>query len=105
LRNGDIYKFDLQNRFPSGSGYIVSESIVNDVTIFVVINGIIQGRSKSANRDQAIYNVRNQLVGGSDILPELTSTQRNTLTGVIRRQMIYNITTNAIETFDGTNWV
>lgn len=105
MKNGDIYKFDLINRFPFSSGYTIAESTENDITIFVVINGIIQGRSKSANRDQAIYNVRNQLVGGSDILPELTSTQRNTLSSVIRRQMIYNITTNAVETFDGTNWV
>lgn len=103
--NGDIYKFDLINRYPAGSGYIVSETTDNDMTVFVVINGIINGRHKSLNRDQAIYNVRVQLVGGRDILPEVTSTQRNTLTGVTRRQVIYNITTNAIETFDGANWV
>ena len=54
--NGDIYKFDLENRYPASLGYIVSETTVNDMTVFVVINGIINGRHKSLNRDQAIYS-------------------------------------------------
>lgn len=101
--NGDIYLSDLQNRFKSG--YTITESTRGELTLLTVVNGITNGRSEQLSRDNAIWNVRFNLVGSTDILPKITTTQRNAASNVKEGQMIWNTSTSAIETYIGATWV
>lgn len=102
--NGDIYKSDLANRFTGGGGYTTTETTRGDLTCFQITNGNAH-RAEELNRDGAIWNVRLNMVGGTDILPKITTTQRNAASNVVEGQMIWNTTTNAQETYIGAIWV
>lgn len=101
--NGDIYLSDLQNRF--NSGYTITESTRGELTLLTVVNGVTNGRSEQFSRDNAIWNVRFNLVGSTDILAKITTTQRNAASNVQEGQMIWNTSTNARETYIGATWV
>jgi hypothetical protein len=102
--NGDIYKSDLANRFTGGGGYTTTETTRGDLICFQITNGNAH-RAECIERDQAIWNVRVAMVGGTDILPKITTTQRNAATGVQEGQMIWNTTTASQEIYIGAAWV
>ncbi len=103
--NGDIYLADIQNRYTSGAGFTVSVTTRGALTLVTVINGTVDGHSEQASRDNAIWNVRLNLVGGTDVLAKITTTQRNAASNVQEGQMIWNTSTSAIETYIGATWV
>lgn len=53
-----------------------------------------------------IVNNNSQSITSGDYVsfPKLTTTERNTLTGVENGAIIYNTTTNEVELFNGTSW-
>lgn len=105
MMNGDIYLADLQNRFPSGSGYTINETARGDMYCCEVVNGVINGKHECGSRDDAIWNVRFNLVGSTDVLAKITTVQRDAATGLVEGQEIWNTTTAARETYIGGAWV
>ena len=101
--NADIYKFDLENRFPT---YTVEEISINSiVTVNLKDGSTIVASAKGMGRDSPMEKLREGQVGGREILPCLTTTERDSLT-FKSGQEILNITDgNIIQYWDGTIWI
>ena len=103
--NGDIYKADLENRFKTSSGYTISETIRGNLTCVEVVNGVTNAKAESLSRDGAIWLVRQALVGGTDILPKITTIQRDAASSVKEGQVVWNTTTSKEEKYINGAWV
>lgn len=99
----EIYENDLINRFPT---YTIASSTTGSITTATAHDGptlIAQGSGSTVA--DAFFNLRDKLVGGKEILPDSTTTQRDALAGVIEGQYIYNSTNDAVEKFSNAVWV
>ena len=96
----DIWKLDLENR-----GYTVEETPRESLTLIVVKDSldVEVGRIELAGRE-GIYILRERLEGGRNLLPCLTTAQRDTITFKMGHQIL-NITTDSIlEYWNGNRW-
>ena len=98
----NICKYDLVNRFPS---YTFTESKIGNQTKYEAKNGndIIISMTENSSMNAACF-VRYNLVGHEDILPLLTTAQRDTLSEVCEGTQICNITTNVLNTYINGSW-
>ena len=98
--NPDIWKLDLENR-----GYTVEETPRESLTLIVVkLADVTVGIIESAGRE-GIYILRERLEGGRNLLPCITTEQRDTLTFKLGHQII-NITNDSIiEYWNGSSWI
>ncbi len=97
-----IYSDDLDNRFPT---YTFTETVTGSTTRIDADNGGPVLFSASAlTLDDAYVKLRDTMVGGSEILLQLTTTQRNALTP-IGGSIIFNEDNVAIEKYDGSGWI
>jgi hypothetical protein len=89
-----IYKYDLENRFPT---YTFNETTVNDMHKFDAIDGATTvSTATKLTLAEAVYSVRTDLVGGTEVLPMLTMTQIGLLTSIDAGTNIYNSTSGCI---------
>lgn len=102
--NVDLYKYDLQNRFPD---YIFQENVKGSIKAFNVFFGNkLQASQPTTDLGESVYAVRRKLLGTNDIAPLLTTAQRDAIsTPIVVGQQILNITTGNIEVFNGSTWV
>jgi len=97
-----LWKKDIENRFAS---HTITTTTVNGVVTHELKDGgsasvkIVHG-SDSA---RAMFALRRIMVGGEEILPRLTTTQRDALS-ISVEQLIFNTTTGAVEGYNGTEW-
>lgn len=97
-----IYSDDLANRFPT---YNFVESTSGSLhTVDADNGGPVLFSASAQSLDEAYFALRNTMVGGAEILPQLTTTQRDTFTPDTGTP-IFNETTTSVERYDGTNWV
>jgi len=102
----NLWKNDITNRFPL---YTSSHLTINDAftakAIVTIGGALVHTSSTHLSIYDAYQDLRLKLLDGDDtLLPESTTTQRDALTGLLPRTMIYNITVGRNETFDGTQW-
>lgn len=99
----DILRVDIQNNYPT---YTITETTVEDMFVveFKNASSVLVGRSKSTSAYVAMLNIRNNAVGSLLILPRLTTTQRDALTGVSVGEPLFNTTTDTIQLYNGTTW-
>ncbi len=97
-----IYSDDLDNRFPT---YTFTEAVVGSTNRVDADNGGPVLFSASAlTLDDAYINLRQIMVGGSEVLLQLTTTQRDLLTPT-DGTIIFNEDNVAIEKYDGSGWI
>jgi hypothetical protein len=102
----EIYKFDLVNRFPDYTftqneccdclEYVVTDDTTDDAVVETVTR---------YGEESVVCAIRKILVGGDEILPLLTTTQRDTLSSVDEGTQIFNITTSTINVYYDGVWV
>jgi hypothetical protein len=101
----DIYKFDLANRFPD---YTFTETSDGDAITYEITNNVAAGATVETitryGETNVVCAIREMLVGGDEILPLLTTTQRDTLSSVVEGTEIFNITTEAKEVYYNGSW-
>ncbi len=86
MNREDIYVHDINNRFPNNT---LIKSIDESLTTFEFLNGAtIIARSTAGSAEDAIFKLRSTVVGNFDILPILTTQQRDALTDVDIGQQI-----------------
>ena len=96
----DIWKLDLENR-----GYTVEETPRESLTLIVVkLSGDTVGIIESAGRE-GIYILRERLEGGRNLLPCITTDQRDTLAFKLGHQIINTTNDSIIEYWNGSSWV
>lgn len=96
----DIWKLDLINR-----GYTVEETPRESLTLIVVkLSGDTVGIIEAAGRE-GIYILRERLEGGKNLLPCITTTQRDTLTFKLGHQIVNTTNDSIIEYWNGSNWI
>ena len=97
--NPDIWKLDLENR-----GYTVEETPRESLTLIVVkLSGDTVGIIESAGRE-GIYILRERLEGGRNLLPCITTAQRDTLTFKLGHQIVNTTNDSIIEYWNGSAW-
>lgn len=97
-----IYSDDLGNRFPT---YTFTESVNGSLhTVDADNGGPILFSATAQSLDEAYTQLRQTMVGGAEILPLLTTTQRDTFTPDTGTP-IFNETTTSVERYDGVGWV
>ena len=96
----DIWKLDLENR-----GYTVEETPRESLTLIVVkLSGDTVGIIEAAGRE-GIYILRERLEGGKNLLPCITTTQRDTLSFKLGHQIINTTNDSTVEYWNGSVWV
>ena len=99
-----IWKYDLLHRYPSalidenadGDGYVVS----------VVINFVTYYSAWRMSLSDAYKDLRQKLmISDQTELPMMTTTERDSLVGIVPGFPILNITTGRIEVKLGLGWV
>ena len=99
----DIYRKDLTTRFPT---YTFTKTTPGNREVYEVKdegNAVIL---KVRARGDTIGIVRENLVGGVDILPTLTTAQRNNIIGAVKNgTQILNLTANVVQTRSGGAWI
>ena len=104
MNHEDIYVDDIGNRFPN---HTLVKSIDESITSFELSNGgTVLARASAASAEDAIFKLRSSVIGSFDILPILTSTQRDDLTDVeIGQQIIILVgSTHRKQFFNGSDW-
>lgn len=103
MAHEQLYKDDLATRFPT---FTFVETAVGGMTKFEAKDGdtVMAEHTKPALSD-AVALVREELVGGADVLPTITLTQRNALTGITDGCPIWNKTDAKVEVFIGGAWL
>lgn len=105
MNHEDIYINDIKNRFPN---FTLTKSINESITTFELLDGTtVVARASGGNSAGTMFKLRFNLIGGLDILPLLTPTQREQLTKLTRGQEILTLMNNGkyrIEFYDGTVW-
>lgn len=97
-----IYQDDLNNRFPT---FNFTETPVQSLTRIDADSGGPVLFSASATSVTLAYGrLRQVMVGGPEIFPSLTTTQRDTHSPDVGTP-IFNTDNSTIERYDGTNWV
>lgn len=93
--NEGIYIKDLENRFPA---YAFVETAIGNLIKFEAKEGenVIVSNIKCC-LEEAIFCVRENLVGGKEILPMLTTLQITALTGICEGTNIFDSTTKIIK--------
>jgi len=98
LISPDCWKNDLQNR-----GYTVEET-PNGMTLIVVkLNGDEVARKKASGRE-AIWMLRESIIGGESVAPYLTAVQRDSFNFQIG-QPVVNKDTDLPERLCDSGWV
>lgn len=100
----ELARDDLNNRFAS---HTFTETVVGDMTLveFKNAGSVVVGEAIKLDVDDAYLAIRLDLVGQLDILFRLTTTEKNALTGTVSGQVLFDITLNRSETWDGSAWV
>lgn len=100
----ELCRDDLINRNP---GYTFTETITNDITLVEFKNGssVVIASAQKPGVDDAYLLIRENLIGPLSILPCITTTERNALTATDTGRVIFNLTGNAQETYDGSSWL
>ncbi len=102
MPNAEIYEDDLSNRFPT---YTFNTTVDGSLTTFEALDGAtLISTATRASLGLAVYAVRLDLVGGTEIIPLLTTTQRDALTAPLDATLILNADTYAMECFDDGTW-
>jgi len=100
--SSEIYKLDLENRFPT---YTFTESTVGNRDTCVVKDGDGKVKLSITGGNGTTKIVRENLVGDNEILPVITSTQKNALVDSIAEgTQIAISTTNTVETYINSAW-
>jgi len=93
--HSDIYRRDLENRFPT---YTFRTTKDGDMNTFEALDGLTLICSASRlDLADAIFAVRQTLVGGHEVIPMLTTTQISELSNVCHGTMIFDMTTKDIK--------
>ncbi len=100
--NKDIYKADLANRFPA---YSQHEVIKGDLRKFVLKNGedIVMESPYKLDMGEAVFYVREQMVGGLEVEPMLTAAQIKALSNVIVGTRVVNTCSNKFSVCTNTS--
>lgn len=99
----DIYRKDLGGRFPT---YTFTKTTPGSREVYEVKDGGGVAILKIFASGDTIDAVRRNLVGGPEILPALTTVQRNNIIGtVLDGTQILNLTVNAVQTRSGGAWI
>ena len=100
----ELYKKDLENRFPSDT---IVRVVTGSLVTYQRKNGsTVLTEFTAGDAETAVFELRRGLVGGEDVFPELTTQQRDALTNVEPSTPIINISVGReLEIFNGTNWV
>ncbi len=98
----ELYRDDLLNRF---SGYSFVETTVGSMTQVEFQDGgsITVSESTTLVVDDAYQIIREDLVGGSEILITIDETQRDALTSPVTGTLIFN-TDGTVECYSGSDW-
>lgn len=99
----ELYRDDLLNRY---ANHTFTETVVQSMTLVEFKNGsnVVIAQCKKLDVDDAYKNIRFNLVGNNDVIPILTTTQRDALTGIDKGQLLYDITTGFLQTYSGSAW-
>lgn len=103
----NLWKNDITNRFSPTS---LTDVKTNDIYIATaIVSGVTTNSSPRMSQWDAYLHLRNTLLNVSDedgakIVSESTTIQRDALSGLANRTVIYNITVGRNETYDGTKW-
>lgn len=105
MSNHQIWKDDITNRFPALTS--LSDAVVGDGYIATaIISGVTTNSAWQMSLWDAWINLRGQLLQGLERpLPELTTTQRDALTGMMAGTPLFNKTNGRIEVWSGTEWM
>ena len=102
MASSDILKLDIENR---NATYTITSTVIGAMTTVEVKDGAtLIAKSKSPSLYASMQNVRANIVGSLIVLPRITTTQRDTITGLVAGEFIVNTTTNVAEIYDGTTW-
>lgn len=103
MPDSQIYEDDLSNRFPT---YTFNTTVDGSLTTYDALDGatLMQTATK-ASLDDAVFQVRQGLVGGLEVLPLLDTSQRDALTGITEGTCLLNSDTTNIERFENSSWV
>jgi len=104
MNHEDIYVNDIGNRFPN---HTLVKSVDESITSFELSDGAtIIARASAASAEDAIFRISVSVIGSFDILPILTSVQRDDLTDVDIGQQIIVLTGGAHrkQFFNGASW-
>ncbi len=99
-----IYQYDIENRYPT---YTLERTVNEDLISYTLkdTGDAIVAHARGMTDDQALLKMRNSLlVGGSGILPTLTSLQRADVTPILGQQAIDNATKDVC-VYSGSAWV
>lgn len=98
-----IYRPDMLNRF---TGYSFTETAQGDLWLveFKDGSGTAVDAALKGSLDDCYTRIRQNLVGGADILPRLTTIQRNNITEPADGLLIFNLDNSHIERNDKGVW-
>ncbi len=99
-----LWKDDILNRFPTYSGTAVAQGDGFRATLKDAEDEVVE-EAFGGTKKIAWRKIRFRLIGGHEILPSLTTTQRDGISNVDRGQQILNETTGTAQVYDGTNWI
>lgn len=104
MSSHNAWKFDLTNRF---SPTTLTDAVVGDGYVATaVISSVTTKSAWRMSQWDAYLDLRQILLNGEERpLPEITSTQRDTLTDVTAGTEIFNVTTDKTEVWTGSIWV
>jgi len=105
MPNETIYKHDVENRL---SQYTLNKTTTGSIVKYVLEDdGTFIAYGESPDAGAAIFQLREKMVGGVEIPPLLTETQRDALTGVIKGQPLLVDRGSGVHVqqfHDGTGW-
>jgi hypothetical protein len=92
----DIYKKDLENRFPSYTFDLTTIGSQSKFEATETLTGEVKASSTMVNAKAAVMSVREQLGFDKEVLPRLTAAQISALSNCCDGTPVWNITTNSL---------
>ena len=102
MLNSEIYINDLANRFPT---YTFGTTVDGSLTTYAALDGETPIASYTrASLADAVWSLRLEMVGGPEVLPLLTTAQRDALTSPTDGTAMLNADTYGMECVDDGIW-
>lgn len=100
----ELYRDDLLNRYAS---HTFTETAIEDMTLveFKDAGDAVIVASNKLDVGDAYKAIRDDLIGGPEVLPQVTTIQRDALTGTHDGCMVWNTTTSNLDVCSGGSWI
>ncbi len=100
----ELFRDDLLNRYPA---HTFTETVTGSLTLVEFKDGAdaLVASALKVGSDAAYLLIREDLVGHLEVLPCVTTAQRDALTDVAVGLDIFNLTDDSQEIYDGTQWL